>query len=261
MQWQDMTTDELGAAAAEDAVVVITVGATEQHGPHLPVGTDSMCAQGLVAQATAKAAEEGVQVVVAPPVWVGYSRDHEGFPGTLSVGHQALSLLLSDLGRSVLANGFRRILFLNGHGSNDRLLYYVLRDIQDSAGLPCALAAVTYWKLATDVLAATRESSSGGMAHACELETSLMLHHHANLVHMELARNERAQEHSHYRHQDLLSGGPVMAPDHFRDLTHSGVVGDPRLATASKGQDWSTAIADRISRLLVDLTGWPLTGP
>lgn len=259
MHWQNMTKDQLTDAAARDAVVVLTVGATEQHGSHLPVGTDSMSAQSIAAAAAALASDAGTDVVLAPPVWWGYSRDHAGFSGTLTLSHSTLSRLLTELGASILVNGFARILYVNGHGSNDRLLYYVLRDVQDGAASPCALAAVTYWKLATDVLTAERDSTIGGMAHACEFETSLMLDAHPDLVRMDLAHNERGTEYSPYRRQELLASGAVLAPDRFRDLTTSGVVGDPELATAAKGKRWAAAIASRTAELIQDLSGWPLT--
>lgn len=259
MHWQDMTKDQLAAAANRDAVIVLTVGATEQHGAHLPVGTDSMSAQHIAEAAATLANEAGTEVILAPPVWWGYSRDHIGFPGTLTLSHRTLSALMVELGASIVTNGFSRILFLNGHGSNDRLLYYVLRDVQDAAAAPCALAAVTYWKLAVDVLGAERDSTVGGMAHGCELETSLMLHSHPQLVHMDRAVDERAMEYSPHRRQELLSSGPVMAPDRFRDLTRSGVVGDPSLATAEKGSRWAAAIAARAADLIQDLSRWPLS--
>jgi len=258
MHWQDMSKDQLAEAAARDAVVVVTVGATEQHGPHLPVGTDSFCAQEIAASGASLASTAGIEVVLAPPVWWGYSRDHEGFDGTLTVSHRTLSALLVELGTSVLANGFSRLLFLNGHGSNDRLLYYVVRDVQDLAVRPCAVAAVTYWKLAADVLSEERDSSTGGMAHACELETSLMMTFRPDLVQMSKARDERAVEYSSYRRQDLLSSGPVMAPDRFRDLTRSRVVGDPTSASADKGARWSGALASRTADLLGSFAQWPL---
>lgn len=113
-----------------------------------------------------------------------------------------------------------------------------------------ALAAVTYWKMAPDIVAAERTSTAGGMAHACEFETSLMLHHHPHLVRMEIARDERADEYSAHRRQDLFGGGPVMAPDHFADLTRSGVVGDPSRATAENGRSWSEAVSTRLADLI-----------
>lgn len=256
-----MTKDDLARAAQQDAVVLMTVGATEQHGAHLPTGTDSRCAQAVARQAAERANGSELRAVVAPPVWVGYSRDHRGFPGTLTVRHRTLSLLLTDLAVSAVDSGFRRILFVNGHGSNDRLLYYVLRDVQDSAPGATALAAVTYWKMAPDVVAAERTSTAGGMAHACEFETSLMLSHHPDLVRMELAQDERAHEYSEHRRQELFGGGPVMAPDHFADLTRSGVVGDPTRADAEKGTSWSEAISTRLAELICDMRTWPLTPP
>lgn len=259
MNWQHMTMDQLAAAAGRGAVAVLTVGATEQHGAHLPVGTDSMCAQHVAGLAASIAREAGTEVVLAPPVWWGYSRDHAGFPGTLTLSHSTLSMLLTELAANIVAAGFSRLLLVNGHGGNDRLLYYVLRDVQDSAKVPCALAAVTYWKLASDLIAADRDSTPGGMAHACELETSLMLHAHPELVVMDRAADERARQYSEFRQQELLRSGPVMAPDFFRDLTHSGVVGDPTLATQDKGDRWAAAIAARIAELIADLTTWPLT--
>lgn len=259
MNWQEMSMNQLSAAAGRNAVAVLTVGATEQHGAHLPVGTDSMCAQHIARLAATIAEDAGTEVVLAPPVWWGYSRDHAGFPGTLTLSHATLTALLTELASSIVAAGFSRLLILNGHGSNDRLLYYVLRDVQDSMSAPCALAAVTYWKLASDLIARDRDSTPGGMAHACELETSLMLHAHPELVAMDRAVDERAQQYSAFRQQELLQSGPVMAPDFFRTLTESGVVGDPTLATEDKGNRWAVAIASRTAELIADLTTWPLT--
>ena len=261
MHWQNLTTAAIAEAAERDAVVVVTVGATEQHGAHLPSGTDSMCAQAIATEAARIANDAGQPTLVAPPVWVGYSRDHDAFAGTLSVGHRTLSLFLVDIGVSIMKNGFKRLLILNGHGSNDRLLYYVLRDIQDKSKSSGALCAVTYWKTAADIVMAERESSPGGMAHACEFETSLMLHYHGDLVRMQDAKDERASEYSSYRRQDLFAAGPVMAPDRFDELSRSGVVGDPTLATAAKGASWGASIAARVADLIKDMATWPLTGP
>lgn len=257
VRWQDMTSVEIEAAAEAGATVVLPVGAIEQHGAHLPVSTDATCAEQIALTAAGRE-NAAAPTIVAPTLPFGYSDDHAGFPGTLSLSHRVLEDALVELGASILASGFRRLLYLNGHGGNDRLLYYVVRRVREVAHGPVALAGATYWKLAGKELGALRVSAAGGMGHACELETSLMLHFAPQLVQMEQAVKEVPETYSEHRGDDLLAGGVVVAPDRFLERTSSGVVGDPLAADKEHGALFATAIVERLGAFLDELAGWPL---
>jgi len=255
--WECATGPELYEVARADGMVIVPVGAIEQHGPHLPVSTDSVAAEQL-ATAAAQRANLSIPVVLAPTMRYGYSEDHLGFAGTLTLSARVLEDVLTEIGASVLTSGFKRLLFLNGHGSNDRLLYYVVRRVRERAQRECAIAGVTYWKLATHDLAELRRSGSGGMGHACELETSLMLHFTPDLVHMDRAVREVPAPYSRYRADDLLSSGSVLTPERFVERTRSGVMGDPLMATAAQGERFADAITGRLSEFLEEFAGWPV---
>lgn len=258
MLWQEMTGPDLRTAGEAGAVLAVPIGAVEQHGPHLPVGTDSLCAAEISREAVARLPAE-VQAVLAPPLWYGYSHDHLGFAGTLSLPARVMEDVLVAIGVTAAASGFRRILFVNGHGGNDRLIYYALRRIRDAVGHDMCLAGVTYWKLASADLQRLRSSSPGGMGHACELETSLVLHFREDLVKMDLARREVPPPYSRYRAVDLLGSGAVVSPDMFRQRTSSGVTGDPTVATAEKGMAFTEAIAQELANLVTEFSTWPLS--
>lgn len=257
MRWCDMTSPSLAAAAASGAVVVLPVGSIEQHGPHLPVSTDSTIVSSLVERAVRDQTLDGA-VVVAPTVEYGFSDDHLGFAGTLSLPARTLEDLLVEVGRRILDSGFARLVLVNGHGSNDRLLYYAIRRIRDVARRPVALAATTYWALAADDIRAIRRSGPGGMGHACELETSLMLHFRPETVRLELAVREIPEPYSNYRGTDLLGSSPVVAPDRWADRSRSGVTGDPLVATPQQGARFAEAIAARLGAFLQEFASWPL---
>ncbi len=252
-----MSSREFVDAAAADAIVVVPVGSIEQHGPHLPVATDAWAAEHLV-EAALLEVPRGRRVLIAPALRYGFSHDHVGFPGTLSITARLLEDLLTEIGVGIIASGFHRILLVNGHGGNDRLLYYVVRRIRERSPRPVAIAALTYWKLATEQLRSLRQSEPGGMGHACELETSLMLHFRPDTVRMEHALREVPPPYSGERGDDLLSSGAVVAPDRFLELSSSGVTGDPLVASAQQGRLFAEAIAGRLAAFIDEFASWPL---
>lgn len=260
LEWERASSAALGTAAKSGSVVLLPVGAVEQHGPHLSTGTDSVCAEQLCRAAAAKLADT-IPIVLAPTQKIGFSVDHFGFPGTLSLSADVLQQVLAQTGLSILASGFTRLLLVNGHGGNDRLLYYAVRDVRGRATAPLAVAAVTYWKLAGARISEHRDSEPGGMGHACELETSLMLHFSRDQVSMNAAKKEVPESYSRYRGDDLLASGPVVAPDLFAERTNSGVSGDPTLATEPKGAVWADELADALAVFIQEFSRWKLTDP
>jgi mycofactocin system creatininase family protein len=192
----DLAEVTTGAVAAD--VVVVPLGATEQHGPHLPLGTDTTIAVAL-ARGLASARDD---VLVAPALPYGSSGEHAGFPGTLSIGREALELVLVELGRSWPG----RMLFVCAHGGNAEPLAAAVR------ALPHARA----WSPAF-----------GGDAHAGRVETSLMLALAPELVGASRAAGNVAP---------LRALLPALRADGVRAVSPNGVLGDPAGASAEEGR-------------------------
>lgn len=210
-------------AVAHDTGVLVPVGSTEQHGPHLPFTVDGVIADAL---ATRAAAAAGGHWIVAPTVWFGSSGEHQGFPGTLSIGQDALALMLVELVRSA-ATWATRIVFVNGHGGNARVLTAAVTRMReeghDVAWVPCAIM---------------------GDAHAGRVETSLMLHLAPEAVDLAAARAGNTEP--------LATLLPVLEREGVRAVSPNGVLGDPAGATADEGRALLDDLVDRTARALDD---------
>lgn len=157
---------------APNATVVLPTAAIEQHGPHLPIVTDT-AACGAICLRAAQAAD--VPVVVAPTMWIGHSHHHFPHPGVLSLSTGTFVQVLRELGDSLYRSGFRRIAIVNGHGGNDELVRVAARDIANAH--PVTIAATSYWTVAWRELAPLAEADGlGGLpGHAGQFETSLVM--------------------------------------------------------------------------------------
>lgn len=195
------------AVPAQGAVVLVPVGSTEQHGPHLPLATDTVVAR-AVAEGTA--ARLPGPVFVAPAIAYGNSGEHAGFPGTVSIGHEGLRIVLVETVRS-LALWASRTVFVNGHGGNVRTL---------------AVAVAQMRKEGHDV-SWTGCAFPGGDAHAGRTETSVMLHLTPDDVDMSSAAAGDVRPIAEIM-PDLISGG-------VRAAAPNGVLGDPTGASAEEG--------------------------
>ena len=174
-------TREESRTIARDGVLILPVGATEQHGPHLPVGTDSMGAE-HVARATAAALSDRFPVAVAPTLWYGSSPHHIPFGGTMSLDAGTFLAVMMDLGRSLARASFRRLFIVNGHGGNHELISVAARDLALEEGLE--VAACSWWALAHSDLASAGASDIGRLpGHAGAFESSIVLALNASLVH------------------------------------------------------------------------------
>lgn len=160
------------ARRARDALVVVPLGATEQHGPHLATGTDHLVVE-WIGDRAAEAAADVADVIVAPTIPYGFSAHHMTFGATVSISTGTLAAFLEDACRSLLASGFRRVFLLNGHGGNDELIRVVARQVgADGSGL---VAAGSYWVIAWDRLLALGVDEVGRLpGHAGAFETSLL---------------------------------------------------------------------------------------
>lgn len=169
-------------ALAPSATVVVPVGSIEQHADHLPVGVDSMMARELALRA-AELAQDSMDIVVTPVLPFGYSHHHFPFGGTLSVSSETYISLLCDLGRSLVRDGFSRLVFLNGHGGNAGSLVSVVDRLSYEDHNRAHIAALSYWDLAADTLSDLDLGPFPG--HAGRFETSCALALRPDLVRTE----------------------------------------------------------------------------
>jgi creatinine amidohydrolase len=173
-------TREDAARQADTTLLVLPVGATEQHGPHLPTGTDFLCAEHIARHAAARATER-IRVVVAPTLPFGSSHHHLPFGATLSLGTETYYRVLVDLLESAIGGGFRRVFVLNGHGGNHELVQLAARDV--ALKQRASVAATSWWTLAGDALVAGGAAQRGRVpGHAGAFETALMLALQPDLV-------------------------------------------------------------------------------
>jgi creatinine amidohydrolase len=241
-RYDRLTWQQIAEAVERRAVVMLPVGDVEDHGYHLPLDVDNLCA-GSLCETVAE--RMGGEALVLPTQSYGYDPHHLDFPGTISISMQNFLNFMTDITNSVAHHGFRRIVIVNGHGSNGPLCEYVARRTTLESEALCA--AVNHWDLIGDKIAERRESQfPGGISHACELETSLYLHLAPERVDMSKAVKEIPPPRTSFNWNDLGKGSPVKMVPWWSQLTRSGVIGDPTLATAEKGKFWFEAEVERL---------------
>ena len=216
MTWKEVE------ALDREIVVVVPCGSLEQHGPHLPLITDT-----LLATAVAEAVEAAIpdQVLLTPSLWLGASSHHLPFAGTVSTEFDGYRAQVESVVDSLSPHGFRKFLFLNGHGGNTSPLDVTLRGLKHRQP-KLLLATVGYWEYAEEATRTALEGPLKGIQHACEAEVSLVMH-----VRPELVRNDAL------RNDGLEAVPTVKSPIlHFDEITEEGSFGYATLATAEKGK-------------------------
>jgi creatinine amidohydrolase len=231
--YRQLTWTEARDRAAAGAVVVIPVAAIEQHGHHTPIDVDNLLVEHVTEEAARRS--EGL-VLVAPMIHYGFNEHNMGFPGTITIRDGVFTDFCEDVARSFVRQGYDRVVFVNGHGSNQMLCNLAARRINNTT--PALCAAVAHWALAREAVDRLRDSEyPGGMAHACEFETSMYLHLRPDLVDMSKAGpRETPSKVGRFVYDDLFGSGPVHLVNRWSRVTETGVEGDPRLATAEKGR-------------------------
>lgn len=248
-QWAELTSAELNSVDPEETVVVLPTGAVEQHGDHLPVGTDATIASAVADTA----AERATDALVLPVLQYGYSPHHSGVPGTVSLSSETFLALLRDVLSSLVANGFERIVIVNGHGGNRSLLKTAVSDFRDSHDI--SVAVVSYWDMIREEIESGRESDQGGISHGGEMETSLLLYLREELVGERTADFVR-DDRDGRRRIDLFGTGSVYYPEHFMELTERGVSGTPSAANPEFGKRLFEAAASELAAFLEEYKDW-----
>jgi creatinine amidohydrolase len=245
--WQELTAEELREKAARDAVVVLPVASMEQHGPHLPVGVDTILCGGVCKLAAERAGD--AEVVVAPTLWCGMAEHHMAFGGTFTFNIPTYRAVLLALLKSLERHGFHRVVIVNGHGGNIAALAAFLPDFARETSLQ--IRATTYFLLAQEAMAPFMDDQVS-VLHACEVETSMMM-----VLAPDTVRQDRLPEAFGMLDADLtaLTRPTVGRYRPFREMTDTGVIGDARQATAEKGTAFLDAAADALAKLLNDRGG------
>ncbi|GAA0238179.1 creatininase family protein [Haladaptatus pallidirubidus] len=233
------------------SILVLPIGSVEQHGDHLPVVTDSALATAVAAAGATRLASDD-PILIAPPIWSGYSPHHLPFGGTITAEFDTLLALLEQVADSALENGFDAILLLNGHGGNKSLVSSAVSTIGTDHP-DCEVLGLTYFDLAESFIDDIRESETGGMAHGGEFETSLMLHLHPGLVREDRMEATHWDEHYDLGGQDLLDGGALSVYRSFDEYSNTGAIGAPELASAEKGERILERLADELAALLEEI--------
>ena len=214
-----MTRDEVDEAVRSFPVAILPLGATEQHGHHLPLGVDIMLAEGL-----ARLVAEETGALLLPTVPFGYSWVWRDIPGTVSVQQHNVEAIIKDVAHSVSRYGIELLVLINGHEANSSSMKYATRELQDELTMP---VIYFFYPGLAEVMAEHCESETWhGMVHACEFETSLMLAMYPEHVQMDKAVAEYPEKPSLYGKSSVSLG----------DLSQSGVYGDPTKATEEKGK-------------------------
>ncbi len=237
-RYEDLTWPEINEAVAAGRIPLLPVGAIEQHGPHLPLKIDRWESTSIADEAAKRSPD---RLLVMPPVAYGYATHVMDFPGTITVHHETFIRYVVDILKSLAHHGFKRIIVLNGHGSNQNPLELAVRRAMLETDAWVAMAS--WWNLTQadpDFMATWRESDfPGGAAHAGEAETSVALHLDADAVRTDLAKNhvtDTNEQESRFHWIDLFGSSPIKMDSWTSTYSEDGTQGAAAMATAAKGK-------------------------
>lgn len=249
VDWSRLKAHELRRLANENAVVILPIASIEQHGPHLPVMTDTRLGQEIAFRAARKAYLER-PVVVTPVVWSGLSEHHMPFGGTLTLSHETFRGVIRDLIDAIVRHGFQDILISNSHGGNIIAMQQILDELAPTS--KATIVATTYVTEAGEDLSKHLEDQPGVM-HAGEAETSMMLVCEPELVDMS---NIDAIASPKVSGKFLQVGQGSYRWRPFAHVTQNGLAGNPVRSSAEKGELLLEAGAAALERLILDPETW-----
>lgn len=244
----EMTSAEVAAALERTKTVLIPVGATEDHGAHLPLGTDMFEAREICRRAAVGLAQLDCTVVIGPTIPFGVSTFHMGFPGTVTLTSSTLILLLKEVMHSLYHHGFRNLVLIHGHDGNLPQMMVAAQDMVNET--PDATVAVMNWmvELAKAYAKGDLIKSKKGESHGGEGETARIIATHPELVDLSKAQEFYLQPHELRKIQSpehMKTGGGIFYPTRsYKALTPVGSIGNPALATEETGEKGYAAIVD-----------------
>jgi creatinine amidohydrolase len=242
-KWKDIET-----YLKSKKTIIVPVGSVEQHGHHLPLGTDS-----LVAIKVAEDVAKQAGILSASPLYFGWAPHHMAFPGTVTLRPETLMNVVKDVCQSLIYHGFEKIIVLNGHReANLPPLKMALTKLRNETGAFLALADPFY--IADQIGREIRESEPGGVGHAAEMETSHMMFLHPELCEMDKAVKNISEKHRFLNHDPFVKGDKVFVPSDIGNYRKSsgniGVIGDPTASKAENGQVYHEALVRNLVELV-----------
>ncbi len=246
LAFSDLTAPALRKLAERDPIIIVPLGATEQHGPHLPVMVDSR----LVAEAALRTAKKlqakGEAVLITPTIWTGFSEHHMELGGTITIDFATFHGLVRGVVRSLVRGGFRRICLLNGHGGNIAPLTVAVSELTVELRIP--LVTLCYFEMAPEAMREILEHQTSTL-HACESETSMMMATEPDLI--ERGRLAEARGPDADRPEiEAIVGPKIFRWQALNARARNGVIGAGWAGTPEKGERLleaqSTAIADAL---------------
>jgi len=253
--WWDLTALDFAQLDMENIVAVLPVGAVEQHGPHLPVKVDTAISNGIINDAVSRMADD-FPVLVLPTLSIGKSDEHIDYPGTLTISANTLAQLWFEVAESAYRAGVRKIVFVNAHGGQPQIMEVVCRRLRVELGM---MAVGCAWYAVTEMadLFSAHEIKHG--IHAGEIETSIMLHLHGDLVDMAHAKNWESLS------VGLEKKGGVLTPEgavgfgwQAQDLHPSGACGNAAAADTQRGEILVQRASGSILKLLGEVAAFSM---
>lgn len=252
--WQEMWRHELEDAAKREAVVIVPTGSVEQHGPHNPMDVDVVGPLHVAIRAAL--AINDFPAIVTPPVWSGFAHYNMGFAGTISLRMETYRNLLLDICRSIYANGFPRIVFINGHGGNQAPNAAVKHEISQEN---IFILTLNWWDLAHKEMKELGTADGGEVGHGGEWETSVQLYLRPHLVAKERMVADRDLTNPFSPAvQEFMAGWGAFAERRRDTEKHTGTMGNPLSGTPEKGRAVLDAAAKRLETLLREYRALPL---
>ncbi|HEY8454815.1 MAG TPA: creatininase family protein [Actinopolymorphaceae bacterium] len=252
-----LTSSDIAQLPKTHAAVILPVASIEQHGPHLPVASDTLIGQVLLARALERAPQDA-HLWVLPPLVYGKSNEHRAFPGTFTLSATTLSAVIHEIADGVARSGFRRLVLLNSHGGNPGVLSHVARDVREATGLMVFPLTVFLMGLPDEEY--DEEEAAWG-THAGEWETSLLLH-----LAPELVRTDRIESLGQLPKmpegvEHLSLRGPVTFAWLSQDISTTGVMGDPRKSTPERGERTADMIVEKLTAVLCEMARFEMPQP
>ena len=242
---------------AGDKIILLPLGAIEQHGPHLAVATDTDIVTAIATYAESQLPDD---ILLCPTLAFGSSNHHLAFGGTISVSPDLYTKLIVEIVESFLKGGFTKIVLLNGHGGNITPAKQALSILSNryDATLNPTIALATYWELAEKIFAGESPMESPALSHACEYETSLMLHLFPGKVFMEnVERAARPDSNGYIAWEDDEPYKGVVVVKQTEFVSSNGSSGEPQLATKEKGQHLFEHTIKVVVEFLTSFKNWP----
>jgi creatinine amidohydrolase len=243
----------------KDKIVLLPLGAIEQHGPHLAVSTDTDLVSQIALGAEKKLPDD---ILLCPTLPFGSSHHHLTFGGTISVSAATYTQFVVELVESFLKIGFRRIVLLNGHGGNItpvRQALSILSAKHDLIDNP-NIAFATYWELASKWFTGAPPMQSPALSHACEYETSLLMYLFPHKVHshkIERAKRPESNGYIPWEDDEPYSGVTMVKKTQF--ISSNGSSGEPQLASAEKGKHLFDHGVDALVKFILSFKTWPFS--